>query len=77
MVTRKGKVLRFRVKKSIGVMMRALPLLLLHLLLPLMFGMVNGRMKLKDGQLKVRLGPSMSRTPLIALHPMSVTNLMM
>jgi len=52
-----GKVLRSRVKKSLGVMTRTLPLLLLHLLIPLMFGMVNGRMKLKDGQIKVRLGP--------------------
>jgi hypothetical protein len=60
MAMRKAKVLRSRVKKSIGVMMRTLNLLLLHLLIPCMLGMVNGRMRLKDGQLIVGLELSVS-----------------
>ena len=56
----KPKVLRSGMNMSLGVTTRTSPQLLLHLLIPLMVGMVNGRMKLKDGQLKVRLGPPVS-----------------
>ena len=73
MATQKGKVLRSRVKKSLGVMTRTLTLLLLHLLIPYMLGMVNGRMRLKDSQLIARLGLSVSTQNIfnmnIYLHP--------
>ena len=56
----KKKLLRSRERKSLGVMKRTLNLVLLHLPIPYMLGMVNGRMRLMDSQLIVCLGPSVS-----------------